>query len=287
MEESVFKDPKIEMLFQKNGFVVMPLLTQKEADELLRYYDSNPITNIEGFHATHFSKNRAYKKEVNQQIISAFKMGLSQLLNDYNLVFANFMVKEVGVNSAMPLHSDWTYVDENKHQSLGIWSPLVDTNLENGMLGVVPFSHRLKKNNRGPKIPSPFLNHNEYIINTYGVLLKVKAGNVVIYDHRLLHFSPANLSNSKRVSINIAAAPKGIEIVHYAFFEEKKQIYKYEVSSNDFFIRYNHFQEPDDGKVLDTLDLNLVPFEKTYIDEVLKSKTLLDKLKIIFLKNKS
>lgn len=282
MNKPVFKDSTIEKSFQKNGYVVLPLLSKSEVKSLLDFYESNPNEGQEGFHATHFSKNRPYKKEVHQKIIAAYQSGLHNLLNNYKLLFANFMVKETGNNSVMPLHADWTYVDEKQFQSLGIWSPLVDTNAQNGMLGVIPFSHQLKENNRGPKIISPFINLNDYIIKTYGTLLKVDAGSVVIYDHRLLHYSNANLSDKKRVSVNISAAPVGVEVAHYSYFEKPNKVYKYEVLNSDFFLEYNHFEEPDNGRILEAYDLNIIPFEKKYIDQVLSSKSFFQKLKGMF-----
>lgn len=282
MIKSVFRDSAIEKSFQKNGYVVLPLLSKIEVKSLLDFYEANPNDVKEGFHATHFSKNRPYKKIVQQEILAAYQMGLHNLLNNYQLLFANFMVKEIGNNSVMPLHADWTYVDEKQFQSLGIWSPLIDTNEQNGMLGVIPSSHKFIENNRGPKITSPFVQLNDYIINKYGKLLKVDAGSVVIYDHRLLHYSNANLSDNKRVSVNISAAPLGVEIAHYSYFEEPNKVYKYEVLKSDFFLEYNHFEEPDNGKILEIYDLNIIPFEKKYIDQVLDSKNFFQKLKEIF-----
>lgn len=287
MKKSVFKDSIIEKSFQKDGYVVLPLLSRSEVKTLLDFYDANPNEVNDGFHATHFSKNRPYKKLVHQKIIATYEVGLTNLLNNYNLLFANFMVKETGNNSVMPLHADWTYVDEKQFQSLGIWSPLIDTNEQNGMLGVVPSSHKLKMNNRGPKIISPFLQNNDYIINNYGKLLKVDAGSVVIYDHRLLHYSPANLSIQKRVSLNISAVPNGVEIAHYSYFENPNKVYKYEVLGTDFFLEYNHFEEPDNGKILEEYELNIVPFEKKYLDSVLSSKSLIYKIKSMFKLNYS
>jgi hypothetical protein len=278
----VFKDNIIEKSFQKEGYVVLSLLSRSEVKTLLDFYDANPNEVNDGFHATHFSKNRPYKKLVHQKIVATYEVGLTNLLNNYNLLFANFMVKETGNNSVMPLHADWTYVDEKQFQSLGIWSPLVDTNEQNGMLGVIPSSHKLKVNNRGPKIISPFIENNDYIIENYGKLLKVDAGSVVIYDHRLLHYSPANLSNHKRVSVNISATPNDAEISHYSYFEKPNKVHKYEVLGADFFLEYNHFEEPDNGKIVDEYELNLLPFEKKYLDSILSSKSTLHKIKSLF-----
>jgi hypothetical protein len=51
---------------------------------------------------------------------------------------------------------------------------------------------------------------------------------------------------------------------------------------SDFFLEYNHFEEPDNGRILEAYDLNIIPFEKKYIDQVLSSKSFFQKLKGMF-----
>jgi hypothetical protein len=273
---NVFKDKKIELKFQQSGFVVLPLLNSTEINQLIDFYNNNPNSNSGQFHSTHFSKNRAYKRKVQQTIFSIFELHLKNLLLDYQLIFGNFMVKESGENSTMPLHADWTYVDENRFQSLGIWCPLVDTNAENGMLGVVPNSHQLKKNNRGPKIPSPFHDYNQYIIDNFGKLLPMKAGEVVIYDHRLLHFSPPNLSQKTRTAINIVASPKEAELFHYAVIKDPEIVEVFEVTNTDFFLEYDHFEQPDLISASKNLKLDVEKYTLDYLQSILKKKSLIE-----------
>lgn len=284
LTDNIFLDTKLNANFNKFGYVKINLLDSFDVNSLLRFYFENPNNFNQGFHSTHFSKNRDYKRMVQEKILSTFVAPTKNYLTNYELNFGNFMVKESGERSMMPLHADWTYVDENKSVSLGIWCPLTDTNEKNGMLGVVPFSHNFEHNFRGPKIPSPFHDFNQYIIDNYGELIPVKAGEAIIYNHKTLHFSPENNSKETRVAINIVATPKEAPILHYANIND--EIRKYKVKNNDFFVEYDHFETPDynDFEIINTQ--NTLIINQSIIDKTLskKNKCLLQKIKDFFSK---
>ena len=267
----VFKSARLEKKFQSKGYVVLPLLSSRQVTELLLFFKKEYNIDFSGFHSTHFLNDENVKLSVHNKITSILEPQLQKHLIDYKAVFANFMVKSIGKESRMPLHADWTYVDEDKFQSLGVWGPLINTNKENGRLGVVPKSHLLKKNYRGPKIPSPFHEFNEHIINNYGKLLKMKAGEVVIYDHRLLHFSPANLSKEVRPALNLVMVPAKAQLYHYFNKEHFPKIEKYEVKGSDFYINYVHLDQPDKTFLLDTISDNWSLYTQGYIDTNLKT----------------
>lgn len=266
----VFRNNKLQAQFQRDGYVVISGVFKNEYAELLNFYKNNlPSFDHGGFHSTHFFKDRAYKRSVHETIKSLFWSKLEAFFSDYDLIFANFMVKEPRPDSVMPLHADWTYVNEDKFVSLGIWCPLVDTNEMNGMLGVIPFSHDLASNTRGPKIVSAVGEFNEYIIKKYGKLLSLKAGDAVIYNHRLLHFSESNISNTTRVAVNLVAVPAKAEVYHYLSLEYEKGIRKYIVKSEDFFLNYDHFEEPDNSENFELINLDSNLLSREFIDKKL------------------
>ena len=274
----VFKNKKLQQSFLKNGYIIVKLIDVSSCEQLLDYYHQNPNTDKGKFHSTHFSKDRAYKKAVHKNIIATYKAALEYHLENFQAIFANFMVKEAHEHSIMPLHADWTYVDEEDALSLGVWSPLMDTNAKNGMLGVVPKSHLLRKNPRGPQIPTPFHDYNEYIIEKYGKLLPVKAGEAVIYDHRTLHFSPPNLSNNVRVAVNIVMTPRNKKLVHYASFGDLEKVAVFHPENEHFYLEYDHFEKPTLGNPSEHIALKIEPFEQKYIDSVLSAKDILGRI---------
>ena len=211
---SVFKDDKLNKEFNKYGYVVIKLLPKDVVRDLYNFYISNPNPAKAEFHATHFSTDKTYKKKVHEVIISSMSPYFQDIIPDHEPAFGNFMVKEKGGNNPMPLHADWTYVDEKNNASLAIWTPLVDTTPENGQIGVIPFSQHLSWHIRGPRIKQWEFPFNDILINEMGKILPIKAGESLIYDHRLLHFSGPNNSNTIRPAINLSLVPKGIKSLH-------------------------------------------------------------------------
>ena len=268
----VFKSIELEKKFQREGYVVIPFLEAHKLEEIQYFLKDAYKVEFSGFHSTHFLKDQELKEKVHRTLASIFKEPIQEYLKDYTPLFGNFMVKSQGEKSYMPLHADWTYVDEEHHQSLGIWCPLVDTDEVNGMLGVVPYSHLMRTNKRGPQIPSPFTDFNQYIIDNYGKLLKVNAGEAVIYDHRTLHFSPSNLSTSVRIAINLVATPVNATLYHYASFGKSDEIECFKPNGTSFFIAYNHFERPEQGDSSIKMRQEVFPFSKMEIDKVLKQK---------------
>jgi ectoine hydroxylase-related dioxygenase (phytanoyl-CoA dioxygenase family) len=45
--------------------------------------------------------------------------------------------------------------------------------------------------------------------------LSMKAGDAIIYDHKLFHGSPANLKSTSRLAINLAMIPQETQSLHY------------------------------------------------------------------------
>jgi hypothetical protein len=281
-QQKIFINPQLNEQFHKFGFVKVFLIDSIKTEDLQTFYNQNPHNSNFEFHSTHFSKDRVYKRKIQKKIIDTFQPALKNVLSNYEVIFGNFMVKQKGENSKMPLHADWTYVDENRYLSLGIWCPLVDTNEKNGMLGVIPYSHNFNQLFRGPKIPSVFNEYNQYIIEKYGVLIPMKAGEAIIYNHKLLHFSPENTTEQERVAVNIVATPENADIFHYANIDEK--IHVYNASKSNFFVEYDHFEKPEcnDFKVLEVINnesINLKIIEKTLEK---RDKTFKEKLIELF-----
>ncbi len=276
----LFNESSFEKAFLENGYVVVPFLSKEKVKALSDFYKSHQAAIDGQFQSTHFSKDREYKKKVHHTILKAAGEEIEKLLIDYRALFCNFMVKKTGGQSMMPLHADWTYVDEEKYVSMGIWCPLTDTNTLNGTLGVIPFSHRFKTNLRGPQIPSPFHDFNQYIIDRYGKLIPIHAGDAVIYNHRMLHFSPPNLSGDDRIAINIVIAPAGSKVFHYSIHDPNDNlIYSYKAASPEFFLEYDHFEKPDGQTPFDRNKLSLILYTKDYIDSTLKNESALQRIK--------
>lgn len=244
---NVFRDKKLNHRFNKFGYVVVDFLKPEQVSQLGNFYSANPHPNAAAFHTTHFAEDKVYKKEIHTAITKALQPGITDLLLNYQPVLGNYMVKEGRGTGPMPLHADWTYVQEPQHASISIWVPLVDTNEENGCIGVIPFSQHLSHPIRGPRILQWEYPTNDKLISAMGKLLPMKAGQALIYDHRLLHYSPANNSPHVRPAVNLSLVPCNVRVIHYTVPLNEHQLHLYDVTSNDFYIYYDNFKKPELG----------------------------------------
>lgn len=279
----IFQNQNLENKISKNGYVVLDVFSEKEIQIFTTLFNEFSEEITEDFHSSHFSDKRSYKRKVNIEINQILKQKTSEILEKYEPIFSNFMVKRASATNSMPLHADWTYVDESSFRSISCWIPLIDTTEENGALGVIPYSHLFKSNFRGPHIPSPFHDNNEFIIQTYGKLIPMKKGQCIFYDHRLLHFSPANNTDKIRPAINVVFTPQEASIYHFLQTESSAETLKYTVSDLAFFTEYEHYKLPElfnDCKVIQQFIQN---FSRKEMDTILKKNdSIWQKIKGLF-----
>lgn len=255
----MLKDKKLDTILQRDGYILGNFIPSDVLNSLISFYQNNQPNNPDPFHTTHFSKDSSYKKKINDGLIKILQPVWDLLLENSTPIFANFMIKAGDGNNAMPLHADWTYVDEPNYQSIAMWIPLVDTSTENGCLGVIPHSQHLSKHIRGPRITQILPPYDTMLIKKRGKLLPLKKGQAIIYNHRLLHYSSSNNSGYIRPAINISIVPTGIKIFHFTIPEGYKQIHKYAVDDYNFFIHYNNFQLPTLGESKTYIEPSTVP----------------------------
>lgn len=211
----VFNDDFLNETFRRDGAIVVPLLSSLEVSNLIDFFQREQKDAALGFHATMFSADVGYRTRVDQIVRAMMLPKLLPYLKAYRAVVGNFVVKEPSRrDSAVPVHQDWTFVDETKMHSLNVWCPLIDTTPENGRLHVFKGSHRLMQVLRGPYFPNPYVSNSKLIAERFMTELALDAGMAVIYDHALVHASPANRSGALRIAANLALVPEEAQLIH-------------------------------------------------------------------------
>ncbi len=234
--ERVFKDTQLQQSFELNGFVVVPFLTQEEVLSLKKTFHTHFPSVPEGFYSTSFSHDEPAKKALIQQVDSIFDTKVSDLAQGYRKLGSCFLTKSPGDRGEMPIHQDWTVVDENRFQSLTIWVPLCDVNAENGAMQVLPGSHTFFDALRSPSIPDPISGiWNE--IRPDLVSVPMKAGQALIFSQALIHASPPNTSDSNREVVTYGFIPSQAQLCFY-YLHNHSVIEKYHVPDS-FFAEYN------------------------------------------------
>ncbi len=300
----VFNDTGLEAQFQKDGYVIVPFLTADEVSELKTLYfdtsgksggligaDDAGLKERITYDFTFIDKNIEYKKLVYKMITERFAQYVKKYLADYTPIIANFIRKKTN-DGEVPLHQNWAFVDERKCTSVSIWCPLVDSSAQNGTLQVVPGSHKRFGEFRGPMVPWELEKIKMDIINNKLIPMNLKAGEAVILDDSLVHYSAINKTDDLRLAIQLILIPSEEKSIHYHMNPQKSKtsIDVLEVDV-DFYMNFNPWKQPENVKKLRTIsyrpfDMSFQTFEKelysTRLDAIPNQKSILDKLKAVF-----
>lgn len=233
------------------GFTRFPFLTESEVQDLNSFADQSGHRLEGGFHATLYHVDVPFRRSVNSKIQSVFGPKLKQILKGFDYLYGNFMIKEPGPGSEMKIHQDWAYVDERRVNSLAIWVPLSDLSFKNGALCVFPGSHRVNNPIRGFGVLDPLEPVHDYLKKEYMEVLDLKAGEAVIWDHRLAHCSPPNLSHNPRVACTAILVPEDEPVIHFFRHPDDpiEKVEKFEADP-EFFLHYELGRRPDFARSL-------------------------------------
>lgn len=266
-----FSDIHLNNQIEQNGFAVVPFALAEELQELKLFYDTLPETNSKGTHVTMFHPSYDYRLKVEQKIRQLFAAKAEKMLIDYRVLFTNYMVKEPGPEGDFPVHQDWTYVDETKYASYAFWIPLSDVDQLNGALHVVPGSHKLINHLRGPYVHEPFRELSDEIKKKYSHPVKLKAGEALIWDHRLIHYSLPNLSAKTRIAFTLILVPQNVEIIHcFAKNNQSNSSDEIEVFEVDtpFYLNYIISQRPENVKQKTLIEQKHVSFNSDEMEAI-------------------
>lgn len=206
-------DALAEPLHDK-GYVVADRLDDSTLNQLRDLYRQlhNFNTPEGGMFYSVYSQDLDYRKNVHEGIAEVLKPVYDSLFKDYRSVLNSFIVKVAGPNSEFSLHQDSTGLDETKYSCLSVWIPLQDTDTHNGAMCVVPYSHRMFSPYRGISFPQPFDGIAD-TVRKYLQPINLKAGDVLLFDNRLVHNSVANLSDSDRIVVMSGIFPSEAKLL--------------------------------------------------------------------------
>ncbi len=277
---SVFRDTTLQKQFEQKGYILLPsLLSGSEIETLNSLFTKYQREYNGAFHTSHFSTDVTYKKQVHDTIAELVFPKAAPYLNNFLPLFGNFMIKNSDPENFMPLHADWTYVDEQRFCSVAIWIPLVDVDAENGCLGIIEGSHKVTNAIRGPLLQQSSLQRDKDWEERFGKLIPMKAGDAIIYNHSLLHYSPPNKTKIARPALNLSIVPDTAPWRHYCKPDCTDEIEVYSVPDSSFYIRYNNFQRPETGTLIKRLPNNVIEFIDDRMENYGKRKGVFNRIK--------
>ncbi|MFN8263215.1 MAG: phytanoyl-CoA dioxygenase family protein [Chitinophagales bacterium] len=214
-----------------NGFTIFNLLNEVEVSYLQQLCTKYlPNSNTDFISSSHFL-NEEESNFINQELHTLVRPKIQTLFPNLELLGGTLATKNTG-RAILKAHRDWSIVDENMYNSYNLWIPLVHTNKNNGTLGLFPRSHLWAENYRGLNIPS-VEEHTDKIIQ-YGFEPNLNAGDAILYNHKLIHFSKPNTTKIPRNVAIIGMKDKNATL-QVSFSLDSINIETYEVSQNDFY----------------------------------------------------
>ena len=227
---------------REQGVVKTRILSADEVAAILSDYRSKfSVESQSGFYWSMYNKNKSVAAEANDYISEKLLPKLSPYFGNLQSLLSSFFVKPPGGDFIDP-HQDWTFIDgEPEHNSFTCWIPLIDTDYNSGTLGCVVGSHRLTNHVRAspsPAFPKFTINQRQLLIENT-TFFELKAGEAVIFDHRIIHASSPSKLNAPRPAMGICFAPAECTMIHYSRNPKTADtVFKYKVDRN-FYNYYN------------------------------------------------
>ena len=245
MTEALFRDPELQARFDRDGSVTVELLDGESIAHLRAVYESLPPDPgpSRGFHVSMDLPDPDLVDRIAREIGAALGPALEPHLLPHRVISTSFVVKDPTPTGIVPPHQDWTFVDESRFTSATVWTPLVDTTLENGALGVIHGSHRFfdhVRNSPSPQSLSILAPHLGTLF-PYLDVREVRAGEAIVFDNRLIHGSGPNLGPETRLAAGIGVTHRDAELVHHYLVPgtEPPTIESYRIEA-DFFRRFGN-----------------------------------------------
>jgi hypothetical protein len=214
--KSVLNDVELQEQFERDGFVCLPLLGRDEIETLqtglraLRPDDGfapDERTTGASYHCSFLDTNLAYRRQVSELLRRVFQPHVERVLADYEILNCNFYIKPPG-RGEFTVHQNWPGAELDV-TTVTLWCPLVETRVENGAIRVVPGSQKLFPHIETAGVPGYFAGFVDKLKQRHLEPIAMQAGEAIIFDDSLLHWSGTNRSDEPRVAIQVSCIPRG------------------------------------------------------------------------------
>ena len=261
MSKTLLIDPEHQAAFERDGYVQIPLLQPEDINALRELFAHYHPETPQGFNSTSYYSDYDMKKEASDRATEIIGKRFEGVLQNYRIFGASFLSKPKGPYGEMPMHQDWTIVDEDQFVAVNIWTPLVDCTEENGTLEVLKGSHRYLKVKRMPT-QKFVLDGKQKDLLPYLTPLPTKAGEAVILNQALVHYSKPSQVDEIRAAITTGVKSKEAPMEFWYFDEQNPERLEKFAMEEDFPLRFEDFhkdifQRPKIGE-----SQGYVPFRK-------------------------
>jgi hypothetical protein len=252
--QPLFKSAKHQKHFDDKGFVILDFLREKELKLLQDFYAQHlaDIPKKEIYESSR--ENNAERNNEIQSIISqSFAWAYAEYFNPGHTYFGGtFMVKAPGNSTTLPLHQDWSIIDEAQFNTVFIWCPIVPIRKENGGLFVLPGSHKFFHNYRSGSLPTPRVYLPKFLQNLV-FEVELEPGQCIAYSTNIFHGSHPNVSTEDRVIATGQVVQAGADLIYYRKSPEQgSKVEAYRMPAETYL---NEIRTVDEGGIPNNAEL--------------------------------
>ncbi|HKK76945.1 MAG TPA: phytanoyl-CoA dioxygenase family protein [Saprospiraceae bacterium] len=264
----ILQEDQLDEQLLEDGYVIVPFFADEQIAHLRTLFAQLHTDPIQGFYASAHVPDPSFRTRISEEIRSVATPLVEQYFTDALALGGTFIAKAAGDAGILQPHQDWNIVDEEQHRSFNIWIPLVDVSKENGAVEILPGSHRKLQTYRGANLPNAF-DEVRPLVWAAMKTLEMKAGQALIYDHRLVHGSGANQSEELRLAIVLGTIHREAPMRYY--YQREGKINEY-ACSPAFYLEGNPGAGPGELELLRRLDvqtpvLDSSRFRSVYLGE--------------------
>ncbi|MBL4709580.1 MAG: phytanoyl-CoA dioxygenase family protein [Flavobacteriales bacterium] len=242
MKKAIFQNTEHQKQFDKDGFIKLKLFDTETIAKLALLCSQHFPDNSEYFFSSSYLNDFELKQKISNQIIALISSRFDEYFSDYRPIGSAFLIKGKGPKSEMPMHQDWTIVDESQFYALNVWIPLIETDEKNGTLEVMKGSHKWLNSKRAPTLPFPFEGQQEKIKQHLSPI-NTQLGEVVVLNQALIHYSKPNLSEQIRPAITVGVVSKAATLGLYYWDKEKADGLELFEQEDNFLLKFEIFHQ--------------------------------------------
>jgi hypothetical protein len=233
------------------GYCIVPLMDEQAHhafyEESLAFLEEvKKHDDLKSFISIGRLQDPAIRNRSNEIIKKYLKPALDKLLDpkQFEVIYGVHLLKSNTEQGVLNPHQDSSHVDELSYSTYHVWIPITPPSKGFGTLEVIPFSHKLQIPYRSLNIPWA-LSKQEMHLWKYMQKVELKAGQVVIFNSKLLHASGPNKTGQVRIAANSLIKPVAADFIHC--YSEKstnfKEIELYKIDP-EFYYKENIMERP-------------------------------------------
>ena len=220
----ILHDGALQDELLEKGFVKVRMLDERALEAFNREFDElrpddgwapdGTGLNRSTYHCTFLDTNREYKRQAQDLVRRVFQPLIDEVVVDYRILTSNLYVKQPG-RGRFQIHQNWPTTADLSITTLTVWCPLHDVGVHNGTLRLVPGSHKIVPDVATPQEPPFFSSFEDELIDRYLEPIELSAGEALVFDDSLLHWSSENTSDEPRRAVQIETLPAEEQAVLY------------------------------------------------------------------------